>query len=113
MRNDDRVRVAHMVDAAKSIAQFIAGRQRSDLDEDQMLLFAVVRAIEVLGEAASRMSEEARSQSPHIRWRSIISMRNRLVHEYFDIDPEIVWKTATAEIPLLLPSLQALAEERE
>ena len=61
-----------MVDAALSIAQFTTGRQRSDLDEDQMLLFALVRAIEVLGEAASRLSEDVRSRGP-LPWRSIIA----------------------------------------
>jgi uncharacterized protein with HEPN domain len=58
MRAEDRVRLRHMIEAAESAVQFIAGRQRTDLDEDRMLLFALVRAIEVLGEAASRMSEE-------------------------------------------------------
>lgn len=113
MRDDDRVRVAHMIDAAESLAQFMAGRQRGDLDEDRMLLFAVVRAIEVIGEAAARTSEEMRSQTAHLPWRSIIAMRNRLVHGYFDIDTEIVWNTATAEIPPLLPSLRAVVEEKE
>jgi uncharacterized protein with HEPN domain len=110
MRDDDRVRVEHMIDAANSIGQFMAGRQQSDLDSDKMLLFAVVRAIEVLGEAAARTTEEMRTQAAHIPWRTIIAMRNRLVHGYFDIDTEIVWKTVTAEIAPLLSALRALAE---
>jgi uncharacterized protein with HEPN domain len=91
--------------------QFIAGRQRTDLDEDRMLLFASVRAIEVLGEAASRMSEEMWAIHTSIPWRAIIGMRNRLIHAYFEINTEIVWQTVTQEIPALLPQLRALATD--
>ncbi len=58
MRDDDRIRVLHMIDAAESVLQFTAGRDLSDLEEDRMLLFAVVRAIEVMGEAASKVTED-------------------------------------------------------
>ncbi len=97
-----------MIDAAESVGQFMAGRQRVDLDRDRMLLFAVVRAIEVIGEAASRVSDETRAANPAIPWSAIVGMRNRLVHGYFDIDTEIVWKTATGELADLLPRLRAL-----
>ena len=97
-----------MIDAAESVGQFMAGRQRVDLDRDRMLLFAMVRAIEVIGEAASRVSDETRAANPAIPWSAIVSMRNRLVHGYFDIDTEIVWKTATGELADLLPRLRAL-----
>lgn len=97
-----------MIDAAESVGQFMAGRQRVDLDRDQMLLFAVVRAIEVMGEAASRVSDETRAATPAIPWSAIVGMRNRLVHGYFDIDTGIVWKTATGELADLLPRLRAL-----
>ena len=76
-----------------------------------MLLFAIVRAIEVLGEAASRVSIETREQAADVPWAAIVSMRNRLIHGYFDIDPALVWKTATEEVPDLLPRLEALAEQ--
>lgn len=111
MRPEDRTRIRHMMDAAETVAQFIAGRSREDLDGDRMLLFAVVHAIEVLGEAASKVSAEARAAVPGIPWSTIVSMRNRLIHGYFDIDTTIVWKTATDEIPELLPRLRALLEE--
>ena len=97
-----------MIDAAESVGQFMAGRERVDLDRDRMLLFAMVRAIEVIGEAASRVSDETRAANPAIPWSAIVSMRNRLVHGYFDIDTEIVWKTATGELADLLPRLRAL-----
>ena len=109
MRDEDRVRLLHMVEAAESVAQFVAGRSRDDLDRDRMLLFAVVHAIEVLGEAANKISLETRAVAPQIPWGAIVSMRNRLIHGYFDINTTIVWKTATAEIPALVPRLRALA----
>jgi uncharacterized protein with HEPN domain len=74
-----------------------------------MLLFAVVRAIEILGEAASRISPETQEAAPQVPWRAIVGMRNRLIHGYFETDPAIVWNTATTEIPALLPLLRALA----
>jgi uncharacterized protein with HEPN domain len=109
MRAEDRVRLRHMVEAAESAVQFLAGRQRADLDQDRMLLFAVVRAIEILGEAASQVSAETRATHAAIPWRAIIGMRNRLIHAYFEINTETVWQTVTQEIPVLLPQLRALA----
>ena len=108
MRDDDRVRILHMVDAAESVEKFAGGKKRSDLDADQMLLFAIVRAIEVIGEAASRVSDETKAASPGIPWASIIGMRNRLIHGYFDIDSDVVWKSVTGEIPTLHSSLKLL-----
>jgi uncharacterized protein with HEPN domain len=112
MRAEDRTRLRHMVEAAESALQFMTGRQRADLDEDRMLLFALVRAIEILGEAASRISEETRTTHPGIPWRAIIGMRNRLIHAYFSINTTIMWQTVTQEIPALLPQLRALAPEK-
>ncbi len=111
MRPEDRTRSLHMIDAAETVAQFIAGRRREDLESDRLLLFAVVRPLEVLGEAAGRVSAEARAAAPEIPWGIIVSMRNRLIHGYFDIDTAIVWKTAIEEIPELLPRLRAVLEE--
>lgn len=85
MLAEDRVRLHHMVEAGESAMQFVAGRQRVDLDQDRMLLFALVRAIEVLGEAANQISEETRATHANIPWRAIIGMRNRLIHAYFKL----------------------------
>jgi uncharacterized protein with HEPN domain len=97
-----------MIDAADAVAQFMTGKQSADLNTDRMLLFAVVRAIEIIGEAASKVSTEVRVEAPGIPWGGIVAMRNRLIHGYFDIDTEIVWKTATEELPPLLSALRAL-----
>jgi uncharacterized protein with HEPN domain len=112
MRDDDRVRILHMIDASESLVQFFTRRTRADLDSDRMLLFAAVRAIEVIGEAASKVTSETREAAPNIPWTAIVSMRNRLIHGYFDIDADLVWKTATVEIPELQRALQALVEQK-
>jgi len=109
MRDEDRVRILHMIDAAEAVAQFIDGRSRDDLDQDRMLLFSLVHAIEILGEAANKLSLDARTAAPQVPWGAIVAMRNRLIHGYFDIDTTIVWKTASVEVPELLPLLRTLA----
>jgi uncharacterized protein with HEPN domain len=100
-----------MIEAAETACQFVSGRRRDDLDTDQMLVFALVRAIEIVGEAASKVSLATRQATGDIAWPLIVSMRNRLVHAYFDIDHEIVWKTATEELPELLPKLRSLVAQ--
>ena len=109
MSAEDLVRLRHMVEAAQSAINFMSGRDRADLNQDRMLLFAVTRAIEIVGEAASKMSDETRSAHDGIPWKAIVGMRNRLVHAYFDINVDVVWQTVTVEIPHLLPELVALA----
>ena len=111
MRAEDRVRVLHMIDAAETVASFIAGRVRDDLDRDRLLLFGVVHAIEVIGEAAVKVSEETRAAAPGVPWNAIVGMRNRLAHGYFDIDTGIVWQTAISEVPEILAPLRALIGE--
>ena len=100
-----------MIEAAEAVQSFIAGRRRIDLDSDRMLLFALVRAIEIIGEAASKLSPEARTATPSVPWASVVAMRHRLVHAYFDINRTILWKTATEEIPPLLSVLRAALKD--
>jgi uncharacterized protein with HEPN domain len=101
MEAEDRVRLRHMLEAADAAIGFMAGRTRADLDSDLMLAFAVVRAIGIVGEAAHHVSDEARALLPALPWPAIVGMRNRLVHAYFQIDLETVWKTVDQELPPL------------
>ena len=77
MQRPDVIRLEHMLDAAREAVAFIAGRTRADLDSNRMLVLAVVKSIEIIGEAASRVSEEGRATVPHLPWRQIVGMRNR------------------------------------
>ena len=109
----DRVRLRHMVDAMEAAARFAQGRSRADLDRDEMLRFALVRAVEVVGEAAGRLSPEAQAALPDVPWREIVAMRNRLVHAYFDINLDILWNTVTQALPPLLAQLSRIAEQAQ
>jgi uncharacterized protein with HEPN domain len=112
MPPEDRIRILHMIEATETALEFVTARQRADQNSDQMLLFAPVRAIEVIGEAAGRVSETTREAAADIPSSLIVSMRNRLIHAYFDVDNDVVWKTAAEELPALLPKLRALVRER-
>lgn len=83
MPPEDRTRLLHMVEAAEAARSFVVGRQRADLDSDRMLLFALVRAIEIVGEAASNVSPATRAAIPGLPRSAIVGMRNRIVHAYF------------------------------
>lgn len=106
--DSDQHRIRHMLEAAKQAMSFVESRQRSHLDTDAQLRLALLRALEVVGEAASRVSPAARAAHPQIPWQSAISTRNRLVHAYFDINLDIVWATATEALPELVRLLEQI-----
>lgn len=108
MQAEDRVRLLHMVDACQSVQAFVSGCDRSALDSDQMRLFALVRAIEIIGGAASKVTAETRDACRSIPWVALTGMRNRLIHAYFDVDKDILWIAATVEVPALLTRLRAI-----
>jgi uncharacterized protein with HEPN domain len=108
MRKDDRVRLQHMLDAANEALTFIQGRIRADLDNHRMLVLSLVRELEIIGEAASKVSADTRSQNPSIPWQDITGMRNRLIHAYFDVDLDTVWNTVTKDLPLLKAELEKI-----
>jgi len=91
--DSDRNRIRHMLDAAEQAISFAEGRRREDLDTDRQFLFALVRCMEIIGEAATRVSAEVREEHPGLLWARMISTRNRLIHAYFDINVDIVWQT--------------------
>jgi len=108
MKPDDRVRLRHIVDALDAAIRFTEGRSREDLDRDQMLAFALLHAIQIVGEAAVNITGEFREQHPQIPWALIAGMRHRLVHAYFDINHDILWTTATESVPELLAQIDRL-----
>lgn len=106
---DDRVRLKHMLDAARNAARLAAGRDREALDaENDPLPYALVHLISVIGEAASRVSVDTRSKFDGIPWPDIVGMRNRLIHAYFDINLDILWATVQDSLPPLIGSLESV-----
>jgi uncharacterized protein with HEPN domain len=97
-----------MREAASAALAFTAAKDRASLDADLQLQFALVRALEIIREAAARLTEETRAAHPEIPWVNIVGMRNRLVHGYFDVDLDIVWRTVSEYLPPLIDALDAL-----
>ncbi|MDQ7785168.1 MAG: DUF86 domain-containing protein [Desulfomonilaceae bacterium] len=108
MQKDDLVRMRHMLDAAKHAVSFVEGKSRADLGRDNMLAFALVRAFEVIGEAASKISQDTRHRFSDIAWPKIVGMRNRLIHGYDDINLDILWETTTIALPPLIRTLERI-----
>lgn len=105
---EDRVRVQHMLDAARKARSLSAGRSRGDLGADEEFSLALQRLIEILGEAGKKVSAPTRSRTTDIPWKAIAGMRDRLIHAYFDVDLDILWDTVTEDLPTLMTALEAL-----
>ena len=97
-----------MLKAAKKADQLSRNRQRRDLDSDELFSLGITRLLEIIGEAASRVSEETRDRYPDIPWAQMIGMRNRLIHGYDVIDEDILWQTITKDIPSLVKILKKI-----
>lgn len=109
MNESDAVLLRGILDAARRIQLYISGKQREDLEEEGELRgYAVVKGIEVIGEAANHISPETRMELPSVEWGNIIGMRNRLIHAYTSIDYDVVWDVATNKIPVLIPELEKI-----
>jgi len=113
MRDDDAIRLRHMLDAATEALRFVRGRRREDLDHDRQLAWALVKAIEIIGEAAAQVSDNSRVELSGIPWQKIVGMRNRLVHAYFDINLDILWKTVAEGLPTIVAALEEALREDE
>lgn len=113
MQNDDLVRLRHMLDAAREAESFAQGKTRSSLDTDRKLVLALVKSIEIVGEAAAKVTKKCRKDLPQIPWQNIIGMRNRLIHAYYDINLDILWKTVTEDLPPLIAELEKIVPPEE
>jgi uncharacterized protein with HEPN domain len=100
-----------MLDAAKEALSFAKNKSRGDLDSDRMLVLSIVKSIEIMGEAASKVTQETRETYTVLPWANIIAMRNRLIHVYFDIDLDRVWDTVTDDLPPLIASLEKIIHQ--
>lgn len=110
MRDSDRdpLRIQHMLEAANNVIQFMEGKSLQDLQNNKLLFFAVVKNIEIIGEAAFMLTKEFKNNNPVLPWRQIEGMRHVLVHEYFQISPIQVFNVFKEDIPILLPVLRSL-----
>ena len=105
-QHDDRVRLNDMLAHATEATTMARGRSRADLDSDRMLQLALVRLVEVVGEAAARVSKEGQARMPGVPWPQVVGMRNRLVHGYSAVDLDLLWDTIVDDLPALIAALQ-------
>jgi uncharacterized protein with HEPN domain len=102
-----------MLDAAREAISFARGRTREDLTSDRMLLLSIVKEIEIIGEAAGRISAELKQAFPRLPWAIAAGMRHRLVHAYFDIEADVVWSTVQTDLPALAVNLEEILESED
>lgn len=107
MTDRDLPYLQHVIDACADISEFVA-QGRAEAAKSKLVLNGVVRQLLVVGEAVKRISPETKALAPNVPWKQIAGMRDRLVHDYFDIIPEQVWNAAFNDIPKLRVEVEAL-----
>ena len=108
MPSDDSVYVGHMLDMSQKAIRLAQGKDRAEFDRDEALQLALAHIIQIIGEAARRVSPEFRDAYPQIPWRAIVGMRHKIVHDYMDVDEDIVWDTVKHELLPLVTQLEAV-----
>lgn len=109
-QHDPTVRMRHMLDHAKEAVGLLVGKKKTDLSSNRVLELALIRLIEIVGEAANRLPIEDQSRYPSIPWKEIVGMRNRLVHGYDAIDLDVLWDTLRIDLPKLIEELEKILE---
>jgi len=113
MQSEDKIRVQHILDEAAEACRYAEGITFDEFVKDAKTVRAVIRCIEVIGEAASKISLEFRKNCPDVPWQKTIGMRNRLIHVYFDIDYNIIWQTVKENLPPLIEQLQSILKNKQ
>lgn len=107
-QHSDDICLRHMLDHAREAVAMVSGKTRKNLDSDRMLELSLIRLIEIVGEAANRLSPQAQQSHPDIPWQKVRGMRNRLVHGYDAVDFNILWDTVQFDLPELITMLDPI-----
>ncbi len=108
-KRDPALSIEDMLGAIRKIERYMAGLEREGFLQDEKTIDSVVRNLEILGEAARQLPEGFTARYPNVPWRQIAGLRNRIVHNYFDLDLEIIWQVIYHDLPLLKTQLENLA----
>mgnify|MGYP004499128875 CR=1 FL=1 len=100
-RSRDKIRLEHILQAIERINRYTKGKTFDDFIADDMMYYAVVKNIEILGEASNMLTEEFRKAHPNTPWKQVNGMRNYIVHEYFQVDNTVVWDVIKHDLPVL------------
>lgn len=111
MKGEWRDYLADILESAREVEMFIVGMNYDKFFRDKKTINAVIRSLEVMGEAAKRVPEEIRANYPEIPWKRMAGMRDKLIHEYAGVDLETVWDVAREELPALKPILEKLKDD--
>jgi len=99
--HDDKVYLRHILDAIERIERYVQGVEQEEFEAEELLQDGVIRQLEIIGEAARRVSSDLKALYSEVPWRDIVDMRNKLIHDYFGVDVELVWMTAKRDVPAL------------
>jgi uncharacterized protein with HEPN domain len=110
-RHDEITYLRHMLDHAREAVELSVDKTRSSLNTERTLVLSLTRLVEIIGEAASRVSTTSRDAHPEIRWRAAIGMRNRLIHGYDRVDLDVLWETVTENLPPLIAALEKILNQ--
>jgi uncharacterized protein with HEPN domain len=113
MQHEDKARVGHMLNAARNVARWIAGKSYEDFLQSELLQAGVAYEVQIVGEAAWRLTEESKAMIADVPWSKVAGMRHRLVHDYYRIDPRLVWDVATIHLPDLTRKLEPFEPTEE
>jgi uncharacterized protein with HEPN domain len=113
MKKDDRIYIEHILESFDRVCEYLDDVSYEAFLADYQKQDAVIRKIEVAGEATKRISPEFREKYSQIPWRAMAGMRDKLIHDYFPVDINTVWETATKEIPQLMEELENIIENRD
>lgn len=108
MKRDDTVYLHHILDAIQQFERYTKGMSENEFLSDSMTHDAVVRQIEIIGEAARNISDKFREQHPNLPWGKMIGIRNKIIHEYFNVNYAIVWDTIKDDLPFLKKTIKKI-----
>ena len=109
----DKERLEHILAAIGRVSRYIAGKKYDDFVDDDMMYYAVVKNIEIIGEAANMLTTEFQDTHPDTPWKKVKGMRNYIVHEYFQVDDIVVWEVATKSLVELNAQISKYLEETD
>lgn len=107
----DKIRIGHIIFAAEEAIDMSGNKSLDEFENNRMLVLSLIKEIEIIGEAAAKISKQTKAKYSHIPWEDIVGMRNYLIHVYFDVDYKMIWDTVKYDLPTLLEEVKKINAE--